>query len=128
VSKTLAGSFDIDREELQAYGFSVRQGIDNHFIEEAEAFRKPIIGLETNDYQINFNILAVFRSIRRGARQDIAVIRYFMPGLTLYVSALFFTPGKLAIYGRWRHSPAIAVQILNHRSIEKKLFTKENSG
>jgi uncharacterized protein YbaP (TraB family) len=43
----------IHREELQVYGFSGRGGFDKHFIDEAVASRKPVIGLETPDYQMN---------------------------------------------------------------------------
>jgi hypothetical protein len=43
----------INNQGLRRYGFSGEQGIDNHFADEAAASRKPIIGLETPDYQMN---------------------------------------------------------------------------
>jgi uncharacterized protein YbaP (TraB family) len=43
----------INNQGLRRYGFSGKQGIDNHFADEAAASRKPTIGLETPDYQMN---------------------------------------------------------------------------
>jgi uncharacterized protein len=43
----------INNQGLRRYGFSGKQGIDNHFADEAAASHKPIIGLETPDYQMN---------------------------------------------------------------------------
>ena len=43
----------IKNQGLRRYGFSGKQGIDNHFADEAAASRKPTIGLETPDYQMN---------------------------------------------------------------------------
>jgi uncharacterized protein YbaP (TraB family) len=43
----------IHKERLQGYGYLGKQGIDRHFFDEAAASRKPVIGLETPEYQMN---------------------------------------------------------------------------
>ena len=53
LAKPWLASLLINNQGLQRYGFSGKQGMDNHFANEAAASRKPIIGLETPDYQMN---------------------------------------------------------------------------
>jgi uncharacterized protein YbaP (TraB family) len=43
----------IHKERLQGYGYLGKQGIDRHFFDEAPASHKPVIGLETLEYQMN---------------------------------------------------------------------------
>lgn len=52
-AKPWLASLLINRQELRHYGFSGKQGIDQHFAKEAAASQKPVIGLETPDYQMN---------------------------------------------------------------------------
>ena len=52
-TKPWLASLLIHRQQLRHFGFSGKQGIDEHFAEEAAASHKPVIGLETPDYQMN---------------------------------------------------------------------------
>jgi uncharacterized protein YbaP (TraB family) len=42
----------LEREKLRRYGYLSEQGIDRHFFDEATASHKPVIALETPDYQM----------------------------------------------------------------------------
>jgi uncharacterized protein len=53
LDKPWFAAFQIRHQEQRHYGFFARQGIDKHFADEAAAARKPVIGLETLDYQLN---------------------------------------------------------------------------
>jgi uncharacterized protein len=46
-------AFLINHQQRRHQGFSVRQGVDEHFADEAAAESKPVIELETQDYQLN---------------------------------------------------------------------------
>jgi uncharacterized protein len=53
LNKPWFAAYVIQHRELRHYGFSGKQGIDGHFADEAVAAGKPVIGLETLDYQLN---------------------------------------------------------------------------
>jgi uncharacterized protein len=85
------------------HGFSVRQGIDAHFADEAAAARKPVIGLETQDYQLNllywrystlsdavqdkFLLWSILHA-RNSTRQLSAIIRAWQTGDAAAIAAL----------------------------------------
>lgn len=48
----------ITQQELQRLGYSINAGIDRHFIDEANAIGKKVIGIETEEFQ-----LGVFTSL-----------------------------------------------------------------
>jgi len=78
LAKPWLASLLINWQGLQSYGFSGKQGIDNHFADEAAASRRTVIGLETPDYQMNL-LDWRFSTLSDEAQDKLCCHRYFMP-------------------------------------------------
>ena len=104
LAKPWLASLLINNQGLQRYGFSPKQGIDEHFADEAASSRKPIIGLETPDYQMKL-IYWQFSTLSDEAQDKMLL------STILHVQTAARRVG--ALIQAWRNGDAAAVAALN---------------
>jgi uncharacterized protein YbaP (TraB family) len=119
LAKPWLASLIINGEELRAYGFSDRDGIDKHFMGEAVASRKPVMGLETSDYQMN--LMYWLFSTQSDEMQDKVL-------LSSILHARNHAQHVSAIFEAWQTGDVRAMEALaidNAQNPQSQLYTEE---
>jgi len=104
---------------LQSLGFSPMDGLDWHFFHRAEADKKPVVGLETLEYQME-----LFDSITAGDQdamvrqmmQDIATIETDMDAIMLAWSSGDLIQLEEALLKNFKQYPKVYKRLLTDRN------------